>query len=254
MLHDISSMGEIEAHAYVISLMLFPEHDKKTLRAYYYFCIKNASIQISTDIYNHDQSTLNHAKLGRFIGRIMNEKGGYTDFESALFSNNGAIEAEIRARSFIGAFVGRLLHYMIEKKDNISISIDEFSKTMKRYTDGGGTLLCSMSYTNFRNNIWPLFKKVGHLWAASSIVAELNKTHGSRHDENAVESVLCQHLSQMGLPNGLPGFLVLAESCLNEGRTVDIKRRGPIGPLLDLQDSHEFKLPWGLKFKPTILK
>lgn len=254
MLHDISNMGEIEAHAYVISLMLFPEHDRKTLRAYYYFCINNASKQILDNTDEDNMTTQDYAKLGRFIGRVMSNSGGYNAFENAFYSNNLSIETEISKRSFTGAFIGRLLHYIIEKNENLSISIQRFEKVMKQYTEEGGTVLCSMSYANFRHNIWPPFKKVGHLWAASCIVAELNKAHGSSHDENSVEAVLCQHLSRMGLPNGLPGFLVLAESCLKEGRTVDIKRRGPIGPLLDLQDSHEFKLPWGLKFKPTILK
>lgn len=249
MLHDLSEMNLIEARAFVFSLMIFPEQDQKTLRAYYYYYISGVADLIPEEGSKSTAMKRAYTFFGDSVANAVANNGGVETFISTVFNGSKPIEDMIEQRVFKGEIVGRLFHHIVNNNMNISESIGNFSDALKAYEQQGGELPCAMSYSNFKNNIWNLFRPVAHLWAAAHEVAEINKKAMPQTKNTQINAIDCYHMKEMGCPDGLPGFLLIADICRKQGAKVKLSRRGPSGPFFDLESSHDFKQPWGLTYK-----
>lgn len=274
MIHDISKMTYIEAKAHVYSLMLFPKNDFYTAKAFAYVCYELVSEEISThNVY--DSADYNRI-IGKFLTRIIGRRPGYDEFFSIFASKADDLVKLIKKNQFSGMMIGALVQQLIDNKSNILVETERFSDIMSKYKESGGETPREMTYQNIRNNLWPPFSTVAHLWVAAAEISELRKKLKAKGDPSPNDILECPSLEEirgvgetdrqtdlaiewlidhgMEWPSGLAGFLRISKTCLQAGARTRMSRRGPAGPLFALEDMHDFKLPRGLKFKHDNLK
>lgn len=254
MIHDISKMTYIEAKAHVYSLMLFPESNMYTERAYFFVCYELAADEIAKNDKGNANSKAYDRIMSKFIGRLIRSRCGYDEYFSLFAKQADDLIKLIKKRQFVGMMVGMLTRYLFESKDNITASTKSFSEMMSSYKSLGGITPQDMSYSNLRHNIWPSFSPVAHLWAAAVEVSELRENNLAQQEGATADLLDCPRIETIKCPTGLAGFLCIAAVCLKEGARTRMSRRGPASSLFDIEAMHDFKLPWGLMFKPDNLK
>lgn len=269
MIHDISKMTYIEAKAYVYSLMLFPKNDLYTKKAFVYACYELASEEISTHN-GYDSADYNRI-ISNFLTSVIGRRSGYDEFFTIFASKADDLVNLIKKNQFSGMMIGALVQQLIGNKSNILVETKKFSDIMLKYKESGGETPREMTYQNIRNNLWPPFSTVAHLWVAAAEISELRKKLKAIGDPSPNDILECPSLEEIrdigetdrqtdlaiewlighGVewPSGLAGFLLTAQACLQAGARTRMSRRGPAGPLFAPEAMHDFKLPERLKFK-----
>lgn len=253
MIHDISKMTYVEAKAYVYSLMLFPEMNAHTERAYFYVCYDLVSDKICARN-DHQVTTYEYNRsIGVALRKIIIKRSGYDNFFSLLATKSEDLIKLIEKRQFAGAMVGDIVMRLFNRNNisdgarSLCAEIDEFTKLgMETYQD--------ITYSNVRHNIWKLFRPVAHLWAATAAVRESYTAYNAHPGDKQIDLLEFPNSNIANHPIGLAGFLNFAHFLLLQGGQTKMSRRGPAGPIFAPEVMHDFKLPRGHKFKSDNLK
>ena len=93
----------------------------------------------------------------------------------------------------------------------------------------------SISEGSIRKNLWPQYLPIVHYWAAMVTFARHDGLH-LNEDVNCPDALFdCPKFRTMGKPDGLKGFIRIAESYLFQGIQSIPQRTGPKTPMLDIK-------------------
>jgi len=242
--HDLSNHSQQEARSYVAAYMHFPESHAKAKKAYYYFCIDNAAESTKVNVL-HDSfvTKKQYEDFGIAIGRMLHNELGYQDFiNTTIISKSNDFLGELFRRRFMGFITGLIYFLLAKKRGSISEAIKLISTMYLDREKNGEVLPCNMSTRNIRNNIWPQYRPVVHLWAALVAFGIMRPEHYDDIRPESENFLFCPHLDALCLSEDLPQLLSLADYFLQEGAAMNLSRRGPAQPFLDLANAEEFSL------------
>lgn len=160
--------------------------------------------------------------------------GGFAKFSNVLATKQlNSIFSEAEKREKNGLLSGRIFMIALEKKCSISDAIEFIIEHEEKIAYNNKNYRNIHTKEYIEKNIWPKYLPAVHLWA-SLLICFRYRDLCPIEDINIYTMFKSSSLRQLGLRDGLIGFLDIAEGKLFEGLNTFPKRTGPRTPLLNI--------------------
>ena len=211
----------------IYGTMLFPDDQKKRLSwiSRIFLCTRAKMHQNLLDTKQIDMQTACQ-QSGQDFAELAVNMGGPEKFTQLLFeerSEDIAIEGSGRLEN--GLIVGEIFLELLNSGKSLSKAINDYHKQAK----------VPISEGSIRKNLWPQYLPMVHYWGAMVTFARHDGLHLHEDVDCPDAQFDCPKFRAMGKPDGIKGFIRIAESYLFQSIRNIPRRTGPKTPLLDIK-------------------
>lgn len=171
----IPANDQVAVDIFLSGLMLYPEDDKVDSRRRFMLAAASEYIGLINDrIYNPGEQNADVQSLSEYnnilVHTLMMNSGGFEALsKTLLMSSSGNLSKNINSRRIHGMYSGYIFSRALPHELSAS-AIASITATVFQALDDGRTGMhiekMWLNEDSFRSNVWRVFSKVVHLWAA----------------------------------------------------------------------------------------